>query len=451
MTATSEELRLLNFGEIAGVQAYLADAIRTAGAVPKDAPDAASLRHVGIVGAGIMGRGIALAFASAGRDVTLIDPSSDALTAAQDHIARLTERQVSKGRVTAQVAEQIQARLRYSQDMTDLPPVDLVIEAVPEISELKQQVLRQACELCGPLTILASNTSTLDIDVIAVGSGALDQVIGTHFFIPAQVNKLLEIIPGKDTDPRVLAMMQALAKDLGKQSVVAGNSDGFIGNRLFDRFHQEAMYLVEEGATPAQIDQALEDWGMAIGPFRALDMVGNDIPWGVRKQRAIARPDIVQPRIGDALCEAGLFGQKTGKGWYLYEAESPRGREYGGAAGVFHAVSNELGQTRREIAPSEIVSRCVLALVREAWALLADGVAARGSDIDMVYVTGYGFPAIRGGPMAFAKAFGLTEALKLIEHFGETSGKRGSIWAVTDKMKQVAGITTIHERPHETV
>lgn len=452
MTAiTSEQDRLLTFGAVAGAQAYLADAIRTAGTVPKGAPDAAIIRQVGIVGAGVMGRGIALAFANAGRDVMLVDPSPKALSTARDHIAKLTDRQVSKGRLTVQTAAQLLTRLHFSQNMAGLASADLVVEAVPEISTLKQQVLRQIHDLCGPATVLASNTSTLDIDAIAAGSGAPERVIGTHFFIPAQVNKLLEIVPGKDTEPKVLALMQALAVDLGKQSVVAGNCDGFIGNRLFDRFHQEAMYLVEEGATPAQVDRALEGWGMAIGPFRALDLVGNDIPWGVRQQRAAARPDIVQPRIGDALCEAGLFGQKTGKGWYLYDSDSPRGRDYDEGTALFRRVSDELGQTRRDIAPAEIVARCVLALAREAWALLADGVAARGSDIDMVYVTGYGFPATKGGPMGFAKAFGRAEALHLIEHFGKTSGKADTIWAVSDKMRQVAGITTTSDIPYETV
>ncbi|MBL1438047.1 MAG: NAD(P)-binding domain-containing protein [Rhodobacteraceae bacterium] len=434
MNRREDERFAVNTAPMANVTAYMERAIALAGAVPDGAPSAESLQRVGVVGAGTMGRGIALAFANKGRTVTIVDPSEKALADARAHIDRLTERQVMKGRISQAQAAAVLELFTFSPEMGALSQVDIVIEAVPEVLALKQKVLAELSRICGPNTILASNTSTLDIDAIADATDAPERVIGTHFFVPAQVNKLLELIPAKATSAAVLGQVLALANVLGKQAVVARNVDGFIGNRLFDRFHQEAMYLLEEGATPQAVDAALEAWGMAIGPLRALDLVGNDIPWGVRVQRAKANPSLVQPRIGDALCEAGFFGQKTGKGWYLYDAESPRGRGYDGIIKLLEATSSSLGITRREISADEIVSRCILALIREAYALLGEGVAARATDVDMVYVTGYGFPAQHGGPFALAKAIGLARVVTLAGYYGEISGKAGSVWRVPDTL-----------------
>lgn len=434
MNWRDEELIAVNTAPMEDVAAYMGKAIALAGAVPAGAPSTESIRRVGVVGAGTMGRGIALAFANKGRTVTIVDPSEKALAEAKMHIDRLTERQVTKGRLSKEQAAAVSVLFTFSTETTALSKVDIVIEAVPEIMALKQKVLNELSQICGPNTILASNTSTLDIDAIADATGAPERVIGTHFFVPAQVNKLLELIPAKATSDAVLGQVLALANELGKQAVVAGNVDGFIGNRLFDRFHQEAMYLLEEGATPQAVDAALEAWGMAIGPLRALDLVGNDIPWGVRVQRAKVNPSLVQPRIGDALCEAGLFGQKTGKGWYLYDAETPRGRGYDEVLALLEATSGALGIPRREISADEIVGRCILALIREAYALLGEGVAARATDVDMVYVTGYGFPAQHGGPFALAKSIGLARVVALAGYYGEISGKAGSVWRLPDTL-----------------
>lgn len=438
MKPSSLEKRLVDLPELADAKSYLADAVLVAGAVPTGAASTAEIRKIGVVGAGTMGRGIVLAFANIGCEVALIDPSDEALGSARAHIEKLTQRQVSKGRIDDAAATELLERLSYGRDITELSLVDMVIEVVPEIIALKQKVLNDLCQICGPKTILASNTSTLDVEEIATATDAPERVIGTHFFIPAQANKLLEVIPSKLTDPKVLATVLALAKDLKKHAVVAGNQDGFIGNRLFDRFHQEAMYLLEDGALPADIDTALEGFGMMIGPFKALDLVGNDIPWGVRLQRAENNPDLVQPRVGDALCDAGLFGQKTGKGWYLYDGETPQGRAYNEVADLIGEVSTELGKTRREIGADEIVSRCILALIREAWALVEDGVAKRTTDVDMVYVTGYGFPATRGGPFAVAETFGLQNTVEMLRHYGELTGQSDSIWSIPKSLEQAA-------------
>lgn len=424
--------------EFSDAKSYLAEAVLLAGAVPVGAPSTACISKIGVVGAGTMGRGIVLAFANAGREVVLIDPSNEALSSARTHIEKLTMRQVNKGRIDDAAAAALLARLSYGSDLNDLAAVDMVVEVVPEIIALKQKVLNDLCRICGPNTILASNTSALDIEAIASATDAPERVIGTHFFVPAQVNKLLEVIPSKLTGPTILAQVLSLAKDLKKHAVVAGNQDGFIGNRLFDRFHQEAMYLLEDGALPADIDTALEGFGLMIGPFRALDLVGNDIPWGVRVLRAENNPDLVQPRIGDALCEAGLFGQKTGKGWYLYDEQSPQGCAYDEVADLIAAVSSKLGITRRNIDAPEIISRCCLALIREAWALVEDGVAARASDVDMVYVTGYGFPAARGGPFALAEVFGLQNTVEMLRYYGELTGRSGSIWSLPKSLETAA-------------
>ncbi|MBL4805875.1 MAG: hypothetical protein JKX69_00740 [Rhodobacteraceae bacterium] len=439
MSQASLETRFANMPPLAAAKAYLADAVLQAGAVPAEAPSTADIQHIGVVGAGTMGRGIVLAFVNSGRKVTLIDPSQAALDNARAHIQKLTQRQVSKGRIDDASALALLDRVAYGRDVSVLAPVDLVVEVVPEIIALKQKVLSELCEICGPNTILASNTSTLDIEAIATATGAPERVIGTHFFVPAQANKLLEIIPSKLTAPSVLATILALAKDLKKHAVVAGNRDGFIGNRLFDRFHQEAMYLLEEGALPGDIDTALEEWGMLIGPFKALDLIGNDIPWGVRQQRAKNDPTLVQPRVGDALCEAGLFGQKTGKGWYLYDAQNPQGRAYDEGGDLIAGVCDQLGKTRRAISANEIVNRCVLALIREAWALVEEGVAQRETDVDMVYVTGYGFPAARGGPFALGHQFGLRNVVDMVQYYGAFTGQSETIWSLPETLKIAAG------------
>lgn len=308
------EARISAMKPLDDAQAYLAKAVRVAGEVPEGARDPGAIARVGVLGAGAMGRGIAMACAQTGRDVVLVDPSEDSLASARTHLGKLAARQLDKGRLGPAGHDALLARFAYGTDLAGFAGADMVVEAVPEIMALKQKVMADIEAVVGPEAIIATNTSTLDIDGIAAGLTDAGRFIGTRYFIPAQVNKLFEVIPAVATTPEPLATTMALAKDLHKQAVIAANGEGFIGNRLFDRFHQEAMYLVEESALPEDVDAALEAWGMAIGPLRALDLVGNDIPWGVRKQRAERPQPPHQPRGGDALCEAGYYGQKTGRG-----------------------------------------------------------------------------------------------------------------------------------------
>lgn len=424
------EARLNALRSLPGAEAYLAEARARAGAVPPDAPDPAAIRRVGVLGAGAMGRGIAMAFAGTGRTVVLADPAPEARAAARAHLTALADRQRAKGRLDDAGHAALLARITLAQGVDAFAGADLAVEAVPEVLTLKQAVLTGIEAALPPGALITSNTSTLDVDALAGALRHPERFIGTHFFMPAQVNRLLELVPSSRTAPDTLAAALALARDLGKSAAIAANGDGFIGNRLFDRFHHEAMAVVEEGAWPEEVDAALEDWGFAIGPFRALDMVGNDIPWGVRVQRA-ARPDPPpQPRVGDALCEAGLLGQKVGRGWYFYDAVTPRGRPYEEARALILRVSRALGRTRRAIGAPEIVGRCLVALMVEGLAMLREGRAARPSDIDVVQVTGYGFPAAVGGPMRLAEALGAGPVLAQAREYGVLSGRTDAIWAL---------------------
>ncbi|MGH1356360.1 MAG: 3-hydroxyacyl-CoA dehydrogenase NAD-binding domain-containing protein [Thalassovita sp.] len=436
----STEARLNALRQLDEVQTYLADAIKIAGQVP-DTPhaDPAGISTVGVLGAGAMGRGIAMAFAQSGHLVTLVDPAAQALEAAQAHLQGLTNRALKKGKLDEDGAKAQMDRFTFADAISAFAGCDLVVEAVPEIMSLKQKVMTEIEQAVSDDALITSNTSTLDVDAIASALAKPGRFLGTHFFIPAQVNPLLEVIPATDTDPATLALTMALALKLRKRAVIAANGDGFIGNRLFDRFHQEAMYLVEEGAFPQDVDDALEAWGMAIGPFRALDLVGNDIPWGVRKQRAERANPPFQPRIGDALCEAGLYGQKTGRGWYLYDDATPRGRCYEDCRALIMRISRELNIQRRAVSNDEVVGRVITAVMIEAMAILAENRAARGSDIDVVYTTGYGFPAGVGGPMRLADELGQDHVLKLAEHYGQISGRADSAWKLPASLsKEIA-------------
>jgi 3-hydroxyacyl-CoA dehydrogenase len=367
----------------------------------------AALSRVAVIGAGAMGRCIAITLARLDKQVTLVDSSAASLQAAREFIEKFVSGQQKKGTLSPEQGERLLGAFFWSQDMADVRGSELVIEAIPEILTLKQELMRQLESLVDERCILATNTSTLDLDAIAAAIEHPQRVIGTHFFIPAHMTRLLEIVPAQLTSRATLGLVKAMAAAMGKVFVVAGNCDGFIGNRLFDRFHQEAMYLLEEGATPEQVDRVLEDWGMAIGPLRALDMVGNDIPWGVRCQRAVKNPDILQPRIGDALCEDGRFGQKTGSGWYHYAAGSREPLPSAETAALLQRISAELGIERREISSDEILGRCILALVNEGCAIVREGFARGAVDIDLAFVNGYGFPQAAGGPMYLAQQLGL--------------------------------------------
>lgn len=424
------QAQLVDCRALVGAADYLGQAATLAGAVPAGARDPDCIRRIGVLGAGTMGRGIAMTLAQAGRTVVLVDPSDQALASARAYLASWAERQLAKGRIDTAGHAALLDRIGLAASVESFAGCYMVIEAVPEILALKREVLTQIETVVGHRALITSNTSTLDVDAIAAALDEPGRFIGTHFFLPAQVNRLLELVPAATTAPETLGLTLALARDLGKQAVVAANGDGFIGNRLFDRFHQEAMYLLEEGAWPEDVDAALEDWGLAIGPFRALDMVGNDIPWGVRKQRTLRPTPPHQPKVGDALCDAGFFGRKTGKGWYSYDNAQPKGRPSEDINALIAGVSRQLGRVRRRIEPEEIVGRCITALIIEGSAMLEEGRAERASDIDLVYVTGYGFPAAIGGPMRLGETLGAAAALDLARHYGEISGRSSTAWAL---------------------
>jgi 3-hydroxyacyl-CoA dehydrogenase len=436
MSAPNLEQTLFDLEGIEDSKEYLIEAIEFAGSVPLGGSDPGAITKVGVLGAGSMGRGIALAFAQTGRGVDIVDPAATALASAEKHIANLIERSRSRQKLTDKEAIALRDRISFSSELAAFAGADIVVEAVPEIMSLKQKVMSDLEGICQPNTILATNTSTLDVDEIARDLKDPARFIGTHFFIPAQVNRLLEVIPAKASSPATLSTTMNLALSIKKNAVIAANGDGFIGNRLFDRFHQEAMYLVEEGAWPDEVDDALEKWGMAIGPFRALDLVGNDIPWGVRKQRAERPVPPHQPRIGDALCEANLFGQKTGKGWYLYDAATPKGRAHEEARALIIRTSRELGKRRRSVLAPEIVGRCILSLILEGMKMLEEQRAERASDIDMVFTTGYGFPRAMAGPMRLGQELGASNVAQLARHYGQISTKSDTVWTLPASLEK---------------
>lgn len=420
MTDAAAELDLWQARSLAGAQDHANAAVAAAQALPRGipAPDGAA-----IVGAGTMGRGIALALAASGRPAAMIDSDEAQIASARAILSGWAEREARKAGRDAAATEATLARITYGCDLAAVGEAGIVIENVPEDMTLKQALFTQIDRLARDGAILASNSSTLDIDRIAGATARPERVIGTHFFIPAQVTGLLELVPGRLTAPDVTASTAALALALGKLPVIAGNCDSFIGNRLFDRLHEEAMYLVEEGALPAEVDAALEEWGMAIGPFRTLDMIDNRLLWSVRKRRGADDPSRPMPIVGDRLCEAGLAGMATGAGWYLYEAGSRRGRPNPEAEAIIVRCSGELGLERREIAAREIVGRCMVAVIAEALEILAQGFARNAADLDAVFRIGYGFPADRGGPLFLGHAIGFGRLAALAVRYDRVAGR----------------------------
>ena len=400
---------------------------RTAMRIPGLAPTikAAPIRSAAVVGAGLMGTGIATVLLAAGLPVTLIEPRDDARTRAQATVRANFERDVAKGRLREADAAERAGRLTCSADIAASASADLVIEAVFEDMAVKREVFTALDRIAKPDAILASNTSTLDLDAIAGFTARPRRVLGMHFFSPAYVMKLLEIVRGVQTDTGVLETIRQFARQLGKVAVIAGNCDGFIGNRMFEEYLRQTYFLLEEGALPDQIDRALEAWGMAMGPLRTMDLAGQDIGWSIRKRRALEHPDRPYSKIPDMVCELGRYGQKTGKGFYLY----PDGRKAIVDPEIDALVvrhSHTLGLTRRAIEDAEIVERCVLALVNEGARLLAEGFAYRPADIDVVWLNGYGFPAERGGPMFYADRLGLNAVVARLRHYA--AGRQGWAW-----------------------
>jgi 3-hydroxyacyl-CoA dehydrogenase len=393
------------------------------------------VNRVAIVGAGTMGGGIAMTFANAGIPVLLKEADQAAIDRGLATIRKNYANSVKRGRFTGQYAEERLALITPTLSYDGFGEVDMVIEAVFEGMELKKAVFAQLDKVCRAGAILASNTSTLSIDEIASATSRPEWVIGTHFFSPANVMRLLELVRGAATSKEVINTCMQLAKKIGKVGVLVGNCRGFVGNRMFGPYRREAQFLVEEGASVEAVDQALYGYGMAMGPLATGDLAGFDVGWSIRKEFAhLEKPGVRQPVAEDKLCEMGRFGQKTGAGWYKYD-ENRTATPDPEVAALVKQWAAEAGIPQREIASEEMVDRCLYALVNEGARILEEGYALRAVDIDIVYITGYGYPAYRGGPMWYADTVGLK---KVYERIVEFEQQHGELWAPAPLLKQLA-------------
>jgi len=403
--------------------------------LPADTP-VRSITSVAVIGAGTMGSGISMNFLGAGIPVTLLETRQEAIDRGMATIRASYEANVKKGRMTQEAADRCMTLLRPTLCYEEIGAADLVIEAVFEDMAVKEAVFRRLDEVMKPGAILASNTSTLDLDRIAAFTDRPRDVVGMHFFSPANVMRLLEVVRGKETAHDVLTTVMQLAKRIGKIAVVAGVCDGFIGNRMLEQYSRQAGLMLDEGAQPEQIDRAAEAFGFAMGPFRMIDMAGNDIAWAIRKRRATEQPDFTYSKTGDLLCEMGRLGQKAGAGWYDYRPGDRKAYPSPVVNEMIEKHSDDLGMIRREISDQEIVERLVYALVNEGAVLLEEGIAARASDIDMVYLSGYGFPQFRGGPMHYAEEVGLANVVQAIGRYA--GGYHGHAWVVAPLLRERA-------------
>ena len=405
--------------------------------VPEDTPQR-PVRSVAVIGAGTMGGGISMNFLNAGVPVTILETKQDALERGLATIRRNYESQVKKGKLAQDRYEQRMALLKPTLSYDDIRDADLVIEAVFEEMGVKETVFRNLDEVMKPGAILATNTSTLDVNRIASFTQRPQDVVGLHFFSPANVMKLLEVVRGAKTARDVLATVMTVAKKIRKTAVVSGVCDGFIGNRMIEQYSRQAGFLLEEGCTPAQVDRAIEKFGFAMGPFRMGDLAGNDIGWAIRKRRYVEKPGLRYSKTADLLCEMGRFGQKTGAGWYDYQ---PGKRDAIPSAVVEQMVADHrraLGITPRRIGDEEIVHRLVYSLVNEAARILEEGIASKASDIDMVYLTGYGFPLWRGGPMCYADSQGLFNVVRAMRRFAENPHDDAAFWQPAPLLARLA-------------
>ncbi len=387
-----------------------------------DVPDTTpqrEVRKVGVIGAGMMGGGIAMNFLNAGLPVVILETKQEALDRGVATIRKNYEGNVRKGSLSEAKFEARMALLQPTLDYADLADCDLIIEAVFEEMGVKQAVFEQLDAVAKPGAILASNTSTLDLDKIASFTKRPQNVIGLHFFSPAHVMKLLEVVRGKATAKDVLATAMSVAKKIRKTAVVSGVCDGFIGNRMIEQYSRQAMFLLEEGALPAQVDAAAERFGFMMGPFRMSDLAGNDIGWAIRKRRYVEQPELTYSAVADRLCEQGRFGQKTGAGWYDYKPGDRKAHPSAAVDALIVEHSKNAGIARRKIGDAEIVERLVYALVNEGAKTLEEGIAAKAGDIDMVYLFGYGFPPFRGGPMRYADEVGAFNVVRAMRRYAD--------------------------------
>jgi 3-hydroxyacyl-CoA dehydrogenase len=406
-----------------------------------DMPDSVAPRpihRVGIVGAGTMGGGITMSFINSGLPVTLLETTQEALDRGLLNIRRNYQGALRKGSLTEADLERRLALITPALHYAPLREVDLVVEAVFEDLEVKRQVFERLDEIVKPGAILASNTSTLNLDVLARFTKRPQDVVGLHFFSPANIMRLLEVVRGAETANDTLATAMALAKTIGKIAVVSGVCDGFIGNRMVARYGMAAHDLLVAGALPQQIDAALQNFGMAMGPFRMADLAGLDIGWAIRKRRAAELPDKDFSNVADILCEAGRFGQKTGAGFYRYEAGAREAIPDPAVTAIIERYREKKGVTPRAVSDAEIVERCIYALINEGARIIDAGIAQRSSDVDLVYLNGYGFPAYRGGPMFYGDSVGLIAVARALSRIAAVAGADAAFWTPAPLLARLA-------------
>ena len=387
--------------------------------VPADTPSM-NVKKAGIIGSGTMGGGIAMCFANAGIPVHIIDQDEENLKRGISVIEKNYDFMVGRGRITPEQKDMVFGLISSSLEYKDLHDVDIAIEAVYENLDLKLEIFKNLDEHTNKNAILASNTSGLDVDAIASVTSRPEKVVGTHFFSPANIMRLLEVVRGEQTSYETLASVMTVSKKIKKAAVVSLNAPGFIGNRMLFNYTAQANMLLLEGALPHQIDQAMESFGLNMGPFRMMDLVGLDLGWRARKLSGVESP--LHAKIGDYLCDNDRFGQKNGKGYYNYSEGSRAPNPAPENEEVYEEISLENGFTRREISDEEITDRCILALINEGADILSEGVAQRAADIDVVYINGYGFPIWRGGPMHHANAMGLDVVVDKLKKYYEITG-----------------------------
>jgi 3-hydroxyacyl-CoA dehydrogenase len=403
---------------------------RAASKIPDVPADTAqrAINSIAVIGAGTMGGGIAMNFLNAGIPVKMLEMKQEALDRGVATIRKNYESQVKKGKLKQVKYDERMALLTTSLSYDDLSGADLVIEAVFEEIGVKEAVFKELDRVMKPGAILASNTSTLDVDRIASFTKRPEDVVGLHFFSPANVMKLLEVVRGGKTAKDVMATVMTVAKKIRKTAVVSGVCDGFIGNRMIEQYGRQGGFLLDEGCTPAQVDKAMEKFGMAMGPFRMGDLAGNDIGWAIRKRRYQEKPNMKYSKTADLLCEKGRYGQKTGAGWYDYVAGKRDAIPNAEVVAMIEEHRKSLGITPRKISDEEIVQRLVFSLVNEAAHILEEGIANKASDIDIVYIFGYGFPAHRGGPMNYADQVGLFNVVQAMGRFAQNPLDDAKFW-----------------------
>lgn len=418
---------------------HLFTAERAASKIPDVAEDTPQrkIEKVAVIGAGTMGGGISMNFLNAGIPVTILEMKQEALDRGVGVMRGNYEAQVKKGKLKQDKLDARMALLKTTVNYDDIRDADLVIEAVFEDMGVKEAVFKKLDEVMKPGAILASNTSTLDVNHIAAFTKRPQDVVGLHFFSPANVMKLLEVVRGEKTGKDVMATVMTVAKKIKKTAVVSGVCDGFIGNRMIEQYGRQGGFLLDEGCTPAQVDRAIERFGFAMGPFRMGDLAGNDIGWAIRKRRYVEKPDMKYSKTADLLCEKGRFGQKVGKGWYDYV---PGKRDAIPNAEVEQMIADHraaLGIKPRKISDEEIVQRLVFSLVNEAAHILEEGIANKASDIDVVYIFGYGFPVHRGGPLKYADEVGLFNVVQAMKRFQQNPLDDAKFWEPAPLIKRL--------------